>query len=116
MSFSNMTLDMDFIDHACMTSSTKEGFSLGNASTSPFQKSKSNNRNPAATDRDTTTTTTTIDSLRKELAKSKMREKKLIQEFTDKIKELHQASPAAFQIVESTNHHASFLHGEDMPG
>jgi hypothetical protein len=117
MSFSNMTLDMDFIDHACMTSSTKEGFSLGNASTSPFQKSKSNNRNPATTDRDTTTTTTTttIDSLRKELAKSKMREKKLIQEFTDKIKELHQASPAAFQIVESTNHHASFHHGEDMP-
>lgn len=109
-----MTLDMDFIDHACMT--TEEGFApLMGTTSSP--SSHQQNHNKKSKD-------AVIESLRKELSKSKMREKKLIQEFTDKIKELHQVSPIALELVgassksnttSTTPTTTAFLDGEDMP-
>jgi len=107
-----MTLDMDFIDHACMT--TEEGFApLMGTTSSPSSHQQHHKKSKDAV----------IESLRKELSKSKMREKKLIQEFTDKIKELHQVSPIALELVSAssksntttTTTKTTFLDGEDMP-
>ena len=112
-------MDMDFIDQACSSEDVVPSFLLSSVSSFSKQqqpqpkpgtrtaklqalalKKKSNsnsNSNSNSTGSPKQQEKESIDSLRRELTDSKIREKKLIQEFTSKFRKLHQAAPGTFE-------------------